>query len=51
VMSQCTEVAHLDLSDNVIKDEGSESLAGVLGHCEALTHLNHWLTSISAAML
>ena len=31
VLTQCRALVHLDLSENGIGDEGTESLAGVLG--------------------
>ena len=33
-------LVHLDLSENQIGPDGSESLAGILTMCVSLTHLN-----------
>jgi Ran GTPase-activating protein (RanGAP) involved in mRNA processing and transport len=48
VLGQCTALAHLDLSGNIIR-AGAESLAGVLGQCAALAHLNLSYNGIEAA--
>jgi hypothetical protein len=40
VLAHCTALAHLDLSNNEIRDAGAERPAGVLGQCPALAHLN-----------
>ena len=36
----CTVLAHLDLSCNSIHDAGTQKLAGILGQCRELVHLN-----------
>jgi Ran GTPase-activating protein (RanGAP) involved in mRNA processing and transport len=40
VLPQCTALVHLNLSWNLIRAGGAESLAGVLAQCAALAHLN-----------
>jgi hypothetical protein len=40
VLGQCGSLAHLDLSDNSIGDDGSGRLTGVLGQCELLADLD-----------
>ena len=39
VLAQSPALAHIDLRDNYFRSDGTESLAGVLGHA-ALSHLN-----------
>jgi hypothetical protein len=55
VLAQCASLAHLDLSSkNGIGDAGAESLAGVLGHCSALAHLNlsgNWIKAAGVESL
>jgi hypothetical protein len=36
VLGQCRALAHLDLSQNGIRDSGTQRLAGVLAQCPAL---------------
>jgi hypothetical protein len=40
VLTQCTALDHLDLSNNQLGSAGAICLAGVLGQCTALSHLN-----------
>ena len=39
-LCQCNALSHLDLSKNRIWAEGAGRLAGALGECKALSHLN-----------
>ena len=40
VLGQCTSLAHLDLGENEIADEGAGRLVAVIGQCASLAHLN-----------
>ena len=54
VLRQCPALTHLDLSDNNIRSDESEILAGVLpglrGLRECLHRAQRWLTSTSSTM-
>ena len=40
MLGQCASLAHMDLSENGIGDEGAGRLAAVLGQCTSLAHLD-----------
>lgn len=47
-MQACTALTHLNLSNNLILEEGAERLAGVLGGCKTVAHLSLSMNGIGA---